>query len=116
MKTLISALALLAALTGLAIAQEGAVPKGVPHLDHVFFIMMENHGYTEILHNPNAQFINQLRQVRQSCHQLLRCCPSQPDQLSGGCRRIELRRSQRQPSGLAQQLRIQPRHGHRQHR
>jgi phosphatidylinositol-3-phosphatase len=50
---------LLAALTGTGIAQEGAVPKGIPHLDHVFVIMMENHGYGEILHNPNARFINQ---------------------------------------------------------
>lgn len=58
MKTLISTLALLAALAGSSLAQEGPVPKGVPHLDHVFFIMMENHGYTEVLHNPNAKFIN----------------------------------------------------------
>jgi phosphatidylinositol-3-phosphatase len=35
------------------------VPKGIPHLDHVFLIMMENHGYSEILNNPNAKFINQ---------------------------------------------------------
>jgi hypothetical protein len=47
------------ALAGTALAQQGAVPKGIPHLDHVFVIMMENHGYTEILHNPNARFINQ---------------------------------------------------------
>jgi hypothetical protein len=39
---------------------EGAVPKGVPDLDHVFFIMMENHGYSQIAGNPNAPFINQL--------------------------------------------------------
>jgi phosphatidylinositol-3-phosphatase len=46
-------------LAGAAFAQQGAVPQGIPHLDHVFVIMMENHGYTEILHNPNAHFINQ---------------------------------------------------------
>ena len=51
-------LGLLAALAGGAVAQEGPVPKGIPHLDHVFVIMMENHGYGEILHNPNARFIN----------------------------------------------------------
>jgi len=51
--------ALLAALAVAGFAQEGAVPKGVPHLDHVFLIMMENHGYTEILGNPNAKFITQ---------------------------------------------------------
>lgn len=57
MNKLALTLGLLAA-TGTALAQEGAVPKEVPHLDHVFFIMMENHGYTEILNNPNAPFIN----------------------------------------------------------
>jgi len=51
-------LCLFAALAAAAIAQEGDVPKGVPHLDHVFVIMMENHGYTEIMTNPNAHFIN----------------------------------------------------------
>ena len=57
-KTIIT-LALVATLGVVSLAQEGAVPKGIPHLDHVFLIMMENHGYTEILHNPNARFINQ---------------------------------------------------------
>jgi hypothetical protein len=32
--------------------------EGVPHLDHVFVIMMENHSYSQILHNPNAPFAN----------------------------------------------------------
>lgn len=41
-------------------AQEGPVPKGVPRLDHVFEIMMENHGYIQIVGNPNAPFANQL--------------------------------------------------------
>jgi len=49
---------LAAALTTAAFAQEGPVPKGVPHLDHVLVIMMENHGYSQIMHNPNAPFIN----------------------------------------------------------
>jgi hypothetical protein len=39
-------------------AQEGAIPKGVPHLDHVFVIVMENHGYQQITGNPEAPFIN----------------------------------------------------------
>jgi len=38
---------------------EGNVPKDVPHLDHVFVIMMENHGYSQIVGNPNAPFINE---------------------------------------------------------
>ncbi len=41
-------------------ANEGSVPKGVPHLDHVFVIMMENHGYSQIVGNPNAPFANHL--------------------------------------------------------
>lgn len=39
-------------------AAEGQVPFGVPHLDHVFVVVMENHGYNQILNNPNAPFIN----------------------------------------------------------
>jgi len=58
MKKATLAIGLLAAVTGAALAQEGAVPKGIPHLDHVFVIMMENHGYGEIIDNPNAPFIN----------------------------------------------------------
>jgi hypothetical protein len=44
---------------GCAFAAEGPAPRGVPHLDHVFVIMMENHGYSQILNNPNAPFLNQ---------------------------------------------------------
>jgi phospholipase C len=40
------------------LAAEGPVPTGVPRLDHVFVIMMENHGYKQIFANPNAKFIN----------------------------------------------------------
>lgn len=43
---------------GRLFAAEGAVPSGVPHLDHVFVIVMENHGYSQILGNPNAPFAN----------------------------------------------------------
>jgi hypothetical protein len=42
------------------VAGEDKAPQGVPHLDHVFVIMMENHGYSQIIHNPNAPFINAL--------------------------------------------------------
>ena len=58
MKKVALALGLLAGFTGTMLAQEGAVPTGIPHLDHVFVIMMENHGYREILGNGNAPFIN----------------------------------------------------------
>jgi len=58
MKKTAMATGLLVALAGTAFAQQGAVPKDIPHLDHVFFIMMENHGYRQIMNNPNAPFIN----------------------------------------------------------
>jgi hypothetical protein len=56
----VAAMLAAALLVGPTFANEGQVPKGVPHLDHVFIIMMENHGYHQILNNPNAPFINQL--------------------------------------------------------
>lgn len=52
----LSVLACLACLT--AFAQQGPVPGGVPRLDHVFVIMMENHGYSQIVGNPSAPFAN----------------------------------------------------------
>jgi len=61
MKKKATMLALLAtAWVRSAIAAEGPVPQGVPHLTHVFLIMMENHGYSQILNNPNEPFVNQL--------------------------------------------------------
>src|SRR5271154_2965836 len=48
----------LALMAAPLLADEGAVPKGVPRLDHVFVIMMENHGYNQIINNPNAPFID----------------------------------------------------------
>ena len=57
----IAASMLASALTvGPTLANEGAVPKGVPHLDHVFVIMMENHGYQQIFGNPNEPYLNSL--------------------------------------------------------
>ena len=58
MKKTLLAMGLLIAFSGVVVAQQGAVPTGIPHLDHVFVIMMENHGFREIINNPNAQFIN----------------------------------------------------------
>src|SRR5690348_6691901 len=40
-------------------ADEGHIPQGIPHLDHVFVIMMENHSFSQIVNNPNAPFANQ---------------------------------------------------------
>jgi hypothetical protein len=45
-------------VSGSALAEQGAVPYGLPHLDHVFVIMMENHAYGQIASNPQAPFIN----------------------------------------------------------
>jgi phosphatidylinositol-3-phosphatase len=56
----LAALLAAASLVSPGFANEGAVPKGVAHLDHVFVIMMENHGYSQIAGNPSAPFINQL--------------------------------------------------------
>jgi hypothetical protein len=61
MKLALAAVSLaLAGLTSAAHAAEGPTPHGVPHLDHVFVIMMENHGYSQIANNPNAPFVNSL--------------------------------------------------------
>jgi hypothetical protein len=45
---------------GAAHAEQGPVPKGIPRLDHVFVIMMENHAFAQIAGNPQAPFINSL--------------------------------------------------------
>jgi len=61
MKKQLAALSLLSiAIAGTSFAAEGPIPHGVPHLNHVYVIMMENHGYSQILNNSNARFINQL--------------------------------------------------------
>jgi hypothetical protein len=48
------------ATAGAAYAEQGPVPQGIPRLDHVFVIMMENHAYAQIAGNPQAPFINSL--------------------------------------------------------
>ena len=58
-KTTLVGLAI-ALTVNLAFAAEGPVPVGIPHLDHVFVIMMENHSYSQVLNNPNTPYINQL--------------------------------------------------------
>src|SRR5215471_4652829 len=49
-----------AALAATATAQERDKPKTIPHQDHVFVIVMENHGYQQIINNPNEPFLNSL--------------------------------------------------------
>lgn len=58
MKIKAMAIAISAVMTGSALANEGQVPAAIAPLNHVFLIMMENHGYSQILNNPNAPFIN----------------------------------------------------------
>jgi hypothetical protein len=43
---------------GAALAGEGGIPAGIPGLDHVWVIMMENHAYAQIVGNPSAPFTN----------------------------------------------------------
>ncbi len=58
-KALLGASLLAAAFTSQSWA-DGPHASGIPALDHVFVIMMENHGYGQILDNPSAPFVNQL--------------------------------------------------------
>jgi phospholipase C len=41
-----------------AFSAEGVIPSGIPHLDHVWVIMEENHGYSQVVGNPNLPFTN----------------------------------------------------------
>jgi len=44
----------------LAAASARAATEGVPLFDHQFVIMMENHGYDQIIGSPYTPYINQL--------------------------------------------------------
>ena len=68
MRKIALTLGLLAALGSAVMAQEGAVPKGVHRLDHVFVIVMENHGYSQIMGNPSAPFTNQYAHTANSAN------------------------------------------------
>jgi hypothetical protein len=56
MKRLLSLCVLITSCPAALIAAEGPVPKGVSHADHVLVILMENHGYNQLVGNPNAPF------------------------------------------------------------
>jgi hypothetical protein len=47
------------ALMATVAADEAALPTGIPRLDRVFVIMMENHAYRQIVGNPDAPFTNE---------------------------------------------------------
>jgi len=55
---LLGVLGVAAAYSGFA--AEGPAVGGIPRLDHVFVIMMENHGYSQVVGNPNLPYINDL--------------------------------------------------------
>ena len=57
-----SLLLLAAGFAGALSAQEKDISKGIPRLDHVFVIVMENHGYQQIVGNPNEPYLNNLIQ------------------------------------------------------
>ena len=59
LKVLIAGL-MTASLSLAATAHEGEAPHGVLPLDHVFLIMMENHGYAEVIGNPDMPFLNRM--------------------------------------------------------
>ena len=88
-------------LVNAAFAGEGAPPKGIPHLDHVFLMVMENHGYSQIINNPNAPFINQYANSANAATNYFAIGhPSLTNylELVGG---VEFRGAQRQQYGLA---------------
>ena len=61
MNTKIVLLGFLGVVTaGFAVAAEGPVPSAAQPLNHVFVIMMENHGYSQVVGNPSLPFTNSL--------------------------------------------------------
>jgi hypothetical protein len=48
---------------GIVSAAEGPPPQGMIPLDHVFVILMENHGYGQIVGNPDLPYTNSLISV-----------------------------------------------------
>src|SRR5579859_2455480 len=58
MKAKAATLVVVVAFASILFAAEGPVPKGVPHLDHVWVIMMENHGFGQVIGNANMPFTN----------------------------------------------------------
>jgi hypothetical protein len=60
-----------------ALGGEGTVPSGIPNLDHVFVIMMENHAYAQIVGNTSSPFMNSyMRSVNASTNYFAIAHPS----------------------------------------
>jgi phosphatidylinositol-3-phosphatase len=58
MRKFLLGLSAVAALWAGPATANGTTNAAFFHLDHVFLIMMENHGYGDIIGNPNAPFVN----------------------------------------------------------
>lgn len=59
MKNFAIAFAISTVLSGVASADSDDKKTGIPHLNHAFVIVMENHAYNQIIGNPDAPFINE---------------------------------------------------------
>jgi hypothetical protein len=60
MRKIAAALSLAIPLSGNPALALDQTISGIPPLNHVFVIVMENHGYGQIFNNPNAPYINSL--------------------------------------------------------
>jgi hypothetical protein len=60
LRTVLASVLTASVVSAAALAAEGPVPTGIPRLDHVFVIMMENHSYQQVVNNPNMPFINSI--------------------------------------------------------
>ena len=94
-KCAVTLLVCVGTLAGTMFAAEGPVPKGVPHLDHVFVILMENHAYCQFVGNPNAPFANRYMKSANTATNYYAIVHAQVAQRPRDRGRFELRRSQR---------------------
>jgi phosphatidylinositol-3-phosphatase len=60
MKRIATVTAGIAMLVGVVSADNERRHESIPRLDHVFVIVMENHGFQQILDNPNEPYLNRL--------------------------------------------------------
>jgi len=60
MKRIAAVTAGIAMLVGVVSADDERRHGSIPRLDHVFVIVMENHGFQQIIDNPNEPYLNRL--------------------------------------------------------
>ena len=60
MKKNVAPFVLLAASIAAQAAAQERRPADIPRQDHIFVVLMENHGYRQIINNPNEPFLNGL--------------------------------------------------------